>query len=243
MPIVGVIAPTKTTGPIILTPYSAAGSLEDVLERVRLNDAPHFWNDCGKLRMIVSLVSGLHYLHRRGIVHRELKPTDLIVEDDGSIRICGYATSVLEEHRFIRASQVGGPSYMAPEIYDDEHIVAKVRDPKTDVFSFGLILFEIVCGHRVFPSNMSTAVIMRRVMSARPGDRAVIPSSVGPVIRDLILRSWVPLAQKRPTIEALWKQMRDAGFKLFPSVDVRLIAADSESKARDTSQGTARKQH
>jgi serine/threonine protein kinase len=225
MPIVGVIAPTKTAGPIIVTPYSAAGSLEDVLERVRLNNAPDFWNDCGKLRMIVSLVSGLHYLHRRGIVHRELKPADLIVEDDGSIRICGYATSVLEERRFIRASQVGGPSYMAPEIYDDEPQGAKLRDPKTDVFSFGLIVFEIVCGHKVFPSTLSAAVIMRRAMSARAADRAVIPASVGPVVRDLILRSWIPTAQKRLTFEELWKRMRDAEFKLFPSAEVHFRPA------------------
>jgi hypothetical protein len=189
MPIVGVIPPTKTAGPVLLTPFSESGSLENVLDRVRRNDAPSFWNDSGKLRMILSLVSGLRYLHSRGIVHRELKPRDLIAECDGSIRICGYATSILEKYRFIKASQDGGPSYTAPEIYDDGYDGAKVRDPKTDVFSFGLILFEIVSNHKVFPSTISAAVIMRRAMSARPSDRAVIPSDVHGVVRELISRS------------------------------------------------------
>jgi serine/threonine protein kinase len=173
--------------------------------------------------MLVSLVSGLHYLHTRGIVHRDLKPTDLIVQADGSIRICGYATSILEEHHFTKASQVGDPSYMAPEIYDDEREEAKARDPKTDVFSFGLILYEIICGHKVFPPTMSAAVIMRRAMSTRPSDRSVIPANVQPVVREIISRSWVPTAQKRPTFEVLWKRMRDSGFALFPGVDVHFI--------------------
>jgi hypothetical protein len=223
MRIVGVIPPTKTAGPIILTPYSEAGSLADVLERVRRNDPPAFWNDSGKLRMIVGLVSGLDYLHGRGIVHRELKPADPIVESDGSIRICGYATGALEEHRFIRASQVGGPSYMAPERYDEAEDGAKFRDPKRDVFTFGLILYEIVCDHKVFPSTMSAAVIMRRAMSCRPSDRPVIPSDTHPVLRELISRSWIPIAQKRPSFETLWKRMRDCGFKLFPAADVHFV--------------------
>jgi serine/threonine-protein kinase len=227
MPIVGVIPPTKSTGPIFITPYSEVGSLEDVLDRVRRNDAPSFWNDCGKVRMIVSLVSGLHYLHSHGIVHRELKPADLIFNSDGTIRICGYVTSILEEHQFIRASQVNGPSYMAPEIYDDEHEGFKVRDPKTDVFSFGLIVYEIISGHKVFPSSMSAAVIMRRAMSSRPSDRSVIPSDVSPLVRELISRSWVSVSQKRPSFEALWKRMRDMNFKLFPGADVCFIASGS----------------
>jgi serine/threonine protein kinase len=101
MPIVGVILPEKNMGPFLLTPYSQNGSLAVVLERIRLNDPPPLWNDTTKLRMIVSLITGLEYLYNRGIVHRELKPTDLIVESDGTLRICGYSTSVLVEYKFV----------------------------------------------------------------------------------------------------------------------------------------------
>jgi serine/threonine protein kinase len=109
MGIVGLIAPTKTSGPIVITRYSEFGSLSDVLDRVQKNDLPPFWNDAGKLRMIVSLISGLQYLHSQGIVHRELKPTDLIVCFDGSIKICSYLMSILEEFKYTKASQVAAP--------------------------------------------------------------------------------------------------------------------------------------
>jgi serine/threonine protein kinase len=171
--------------------------------------------------MSVGLVSGLIYLHNNGIVHRELKPRDLIVEEDGSLRICGYATSILEEHRFTRASQVGGPSYMAPEIYEDRCDGPKIRDPKSDVFSFGLILYELLFCSRVFPASMSAAVIMRRAMSTRPSDRPKIPPGIHAVLREMIIRCWIATTTKRPTMEDLWKRMREVGFRLFPDLEVK----------------------
>jgi hypothetical protein len=54
MPLLGVVDPVNTTGLILLTPYSESGSFEDVLECLRRNDPPPFWNDAKKLRMIVS---------------------------------------------------------------------------------------------------------------------------------------------------------------------------------------------
>jgi serine/threonine protein kinase len=182
MPIVGIIPPTKIAGPLILTPYSSHGSLEDVLNQVRLNDPPLFWNDVTKLRMIVSLVSGLINLHNNGIVHRELKLRDLIVEDNSSIRICDYAKNILNEHRFTQATQVSDPSYMFPEIYEEKSTSSKFRDPKGDVCSFSLILYELLFGIGVFPSSMSAAVTMRRSMSSRAAHSPKILSEIHPVL-------------------------------------------------------------
>jgi serine/threonine protein kinase len=178
-----------------------------------------------KLRMIISLVSGLNYLHHHGIVHLELKPSDLIVQEDFSLRISDYATSTFEDHGFARASQVGGPSYMAPEIYDDEEDGRRWHDPKTDVFSFGLILYELITGQKVFPATLSAALIMRRAMSNRPRDRPGIPHDINPVLREMITRSWVPNVRLRPTFEIYWKQMREISFKLFPDVHVSVHPA------------------
>jgi serine/threonine protein kinase len=167
-------------------------------------------------------VSGLNYLHHQGIVHRELKPSDLIIFENGSLVISDITTSILEEHNFTRASQVGGPSYMAPEVYDDEQDGNKIRDPKTDIFSFGLILYELLMHQKVFPSSMSAATIMLRAMSTMPNDRPNISSLIHPILRELITRSWNPAPTKRPMMDTLWKRMRDVGFNLFPNVTVTI---------------------
>jgi serine/threonine protein kinase len=223
MPIVGVIPPTRVMGPILLTRYSEIGSLETVLSSVRHDSPPLIWNNQMKLRLIVSLVSGLNYLHKNGIVHRDLKPNDLIVEPNGSVCICGYATSIFEECKYTKASQVGGPSYMAPDVYDDEHDGKKIRDPMTDVFSFALILYEILFEKKVFPQTMSAAVIMRKTLSDKPRDRPVIPSTTHKILQEVISRSWGSMATKRTPMETHWKRMREVDFKLLPDVEVHFF--------------------
>jgi serine/threonine protein kinase len=146
-PIVGLVAPTKTCGPI------------------------------------VSLISGLQYLHSQGIVHRELKPMDLIVCGDQSVQMRGSLQTL---HRHPGASQVGAPGDINTEIDENRTIGTRTRDAKTDAFSFALILFEILFGAKVFPSTLSVAIIMRKEMSWRPADSPVIATTVHPVLQTLI---------------------------------------------------------
>jgi serine/threonine protein kinase len=220
MRLVGIIPPMRGIGPIILTPYHPRGSLEDVLTLIRQRNDHDYRNEATQLRMIVSLVSELNYLHNRSIVHRELKPSDLIVGDDGSLLITDYVTSFLEEHKYTRASQTRGPSYMAPEVYDDQQNGTILGDATSDVFSFGLILYELLTHQKVFPSSMSAALIMRRAMSTSVKERPPVPSDTNAIVRDLITLSWNAAPEKRPMMESLWKSMRGVGFHLFPTVAV-----------------------
>jgi serine/threonine protein kinase len=207
MPIIGLMPPTNDAGPIVLTPYSPLGSLSDVLKRVRQDNPPPFWTEEGKLRIITGLISGFQYLHSQGVVHREVKPSDLIVQKNGSILICGYLTSVLEEYKDTKASQPGALTYMAVELYEDRRDVRRQPDPKTDVFSFGLILYEILCGRQVFPQTLSSPAIMRRAVSAKAEDRPTIPTDLNPILRELIQKSWVCTPSERYSFEEMWNRL------------------------------------
>jgi serine/threonine protein kinase len=219
LPIVGFIPPTKNAGPIILSPFHEGGSLEAVLTRVRRNDPPPFWTTEGKVRVFGGLLSGLLYLHSRGIVHGDLKPSDVIIDSDGSPLLCDFLTAQLEASKFTRASQVGGPSYSAPEVSGSGDAVN--RTLKADVFSFGVILYEILFGTPVFPSTLGTATIWRKALDPKPGARPVIPASAHPALRSCIQRCWVPDPQRRPKLEDLWTLLRDANFG-FPDVPIAL---------------------
>jgi serine/threonine protein kinase len=132
MPIVGLIPPGKRTGTALLTPYSECRSLADVLEQIRRNRPPAFWNSETITKILFNLVTGFKYLHLQGIVRRDLKPSDIIVHPDGTAKICDNMTSFLEDHMFTTVSQAAAPCYMAPEMYGDG---PKETDLRTDVFS------------------------------------------------------------------------------------------------------------
>jgi serine/threonine protein kinase len=211
-----------------LTEFNECGSLEDVLNQVRQNDPPPFWNNETITKIIFSLVTGLEYLHCHGIVHHELKPSDVIVQGDGTAKICGYMTSYLEQHKFTRASQVRPPFHAAPEVYnaddDDDHDDQDVKrkDPKTDVFAFGLIAFELVSITRVFPLTMAPVTIMRKAMSSKPVDRPKLANGVPGVLADLIRRCWVPVPSKRPVFSDILHQLNAIEFRFFPHLNLRL---------------------
>jgi serine/threonine protein kinase len=226
MPIAGFISPTKDAGPIILSAYQESGSLEDVFTRVHRKDPPSFWTDAKKVRVIVGVLSGLLYLHSRGIVHGDLKPSDILLGSDDSIFVCDFVTGKLEDSdmKFTVASQVGSPSYSAPEVSGGGDVTMPTS--KADVFSFGVILYEILSGQRVFARTLSAALIWRKAQDPRPSARPVIPASVHPVLRSCIQRCWVPDPRRRPTLDELWVILRSAHFG-FPEIPIEVIPLSS----------------
>jgi serine/threonine protein kinase len=220
MPISGFLSPAKDAGPIILTPYHEGVSLETVLTRVRRNDPPDFWTDTGKAFLIAGLLSGLLYLHSRGVYHGDLKPSDLIIDSTGSVAIGDFLTCKLEDTKFTVASQVGSPSYSAPEVSGGTDRIEKTA--KADVFSFGIILYEILCGQRVFPSTLAPATIWKKARDPKPSARPMISASIHPTLRSCIQRCWVPDPVKRPKLADIWQQLRDVRFG-FPGAQIEVI--------------------
>jgi serine/threonine protein kinase len=115
-----------------------------------------------------------------GIIHQDLKPSNILLDEKHRQRICDFGSSRDQSLSRTVTGMVGNPLYMPPGLYEDVDYHAKV-----DVFSFSLILYEIVVGRPMFSARLSLLQLALRV--AR-GARADIPATVEPCVAGLIHR-------------------------------------------------------
>lgn len=109
------------------------------------------------------LLTGLGYAHARGIVHRDVKPDNLIFGPDNTLKIMDFGVARLESSSLTMAGSVmGTPSYMAPEMFTGEAI-----DQRSDLFSAGVILYQLLTGAKPF-AGPSMTVIMHQVVNVMP---------------------------------------------------------------------------
>jgi eukaryotic-like serine/threonine-protein kinase len=192
----------ETAGQLWFTmPFVEGESLRDRLRRERqlpVEDA---------LRIATEAARGLDYAHQHGIVHRDIKPENILLTRDGSTLVAdfGIARALTaggqSEGRTVGESEVpltqtglaiGTPAYMSPEQASGD----KNIDARTDVYSLGTVLYEMLAGEAPFTGPTTQAIIARRLTEPAPSVRRLrpnVPESVDEAIR----RSLAPIAADR----------------------------------------------
>jgi len=119
------------------------------------------------LTLGVELARGLAAAHRRGVVHCDVKPQNVMVGDDGVPKLVDFGLArVVQDRDATRSGLVGTPDYMAPEVWAGD-------DPtrRADVYSLGVVLYELCCGTTPFaevaPAELAAAVVGREAPSLR----------------------------------------------------------------------------
>ena len=139
------------------------------------------------LQITRQLVDALRYCHERGIVHRDLKPENVLITSEGQVKLVDFGIALLRGARrltFRRLSNsVGTPDYMAPEQVRGER-----GDARTDVYSVGVMLFEMVTGEVPFQGDNALAVMSQRVNSEAPLLRRV-RSDLPPQLEAVLFRA------------------------------------------------------
>ena len=158
------------------------------------------------LRIARQICSGLHVAHEAGIIHRDVKSQNILIQPNGDLKIMdfGIARPLESKGLTMDGSVMGTPEIMAPE-----QAMGQATDSRTDIYSAGCVFFELFTGTRPFTSKSMTELLMKHVNETPPTPRSV-RASVPPQVEAIILR----MMQKTPA----------ARFQTFAEVHAALAA-------------------
>jgi serine/threonine-protein kinase len=114
------------------------------------------------VRIVDQVLAGLQYSHEHGVVHRDIKPGNVMVGADGQVKISDFGIAMIESSSMTAAGGlIGTPAYMSPEQF-----MGELADARTDVYSAGVLLYQLLAGERPFQGSFT--VIMHKVMNTAP---------------------------------------------------------------------------
>ena len=177
-----------------------------------------------KLQIATELCTALLYAHRVGIIHRDVKPGNIMLAEDGSVKILdfGLARWVVDANSLgltQTGTLMGSPHYLSPE-----QISGQPVDQRSDIFAVGAVFYELLTYQKAFPGE-SMATVLHRIMSADPTPVRAISADLEPELEAIIGRA----LQKAPAdrYSTLQEMLQD-----LARVRPRLGASDDQTRSQ-----------
>jgi len=219
----------------IIMDYMSGGTLSD---RIR---------DLGKMpvgeavQVIMQIAAALDVAHRNGLVHRDVKPDNIMFAADGTPKLADLGVAKIDDDRrtmvTLTGMIIGTPAYMSPEQLMDSHKI----DARADIYSLGVVLYEMLAGRR--PNSGSTAVeLLAKAIKGEPlPDIRKICPEVSAAIAYVLSLMCAPKPEERPatSIEAAELLQKAVTGKLVlpkkpPGVTVMTVAGGETRRKRKT---------
>src|SRR5512140_626125 len=133
----------------------------------RITDRPITYPEIGAM-VVLQVCRALAHAHAHGILHRDVKPENIMIRTDGVVKLMDFGISHMVdlERLTVTGQLLGSPAYMAPE-----HVEGRPLDFRTDVFAAGIVLYQLTVGKLPFEGKNRLGRIILRAMAAQPGDR------------------------------------------------------------------------
>ena len=137
-----------------------------------------------KMDIIIQICDGLNYAHHHGIIHRDIKPGNIIITQEGRPKITDFGIAkAAASSTTVLGTILGTPGYMSPE-----QITGKPVDHRTDIFSLGTVFYEFLTGEKAFPGKNLTEILYR-VVNESPIPPAIVNPGLQNGLNDLILKT------------------------------------------------------
>ncbi|HEY0725300.1 MAG TPA: serine/threonine-protein kinase, partial [Pyrinomonadaceae bacterium] len=138
------------------------------------------------------LCAGLAAVHERGVLHRDLKPANIMLDEHGEVRITDFGIAALASD-VDRREMSGTPAYMSPEQLEGRELT-----PKSDIYSLGLVLYEVFTGKKAFEASSMQDLLRLRRSDSTPTSPAQYVPELDPLIERVIFRCLEREPSKRP---------------------------------------------
>ncbi|TKY75293.1 Serine/threonine-protein kinase HT1 [Spatholobus suberectus] len=176
---------TKPPNLYLVTEYMSGGSMFDFLHKQKtVLTLPSL------LKVAIDVSEGMKYLHQNDIIHRDLKAANLLIDENGVVKVADFGVARVHDQSGIMTAETGTYRWMAPEVI--EH---KPYDHKADVFSFAIVLWELLTGklpyEHLSPMQAAVGVIQK-------GLRPKIPWHTHPKLVELLHWCWHQDPSLRP---------------------------------------------
>ncbi|KAJ9704523.1 hypothetical protein PVL29_002874 [Vitis rotundifolia] len=174
---------TRPPSLYIVTEFMSGGSVYDYLHKQKgVFKLPTL------LKVAIDVSKGMNYLHQNNIIHRDLKAANLLMDENEVVKVADFGVARVKAQSGVMTAETGTYRWMAPEVI--EH---KPYDHKADVFSFGIVLWELLTGKLPYeyltPLQAAVGVVQK-------GLRPTMPKNTHPKLAELLERCW----QQDPTL-------------------------------------------
>jgi len=152
--------------PYIVMPFVVSGTLAGILRNQRLS--------LSEVRRVMTQIGdALSYAHARGMVHRDIKPSNMLIDESGNCLLTdfGLARMTEGEDKLTESGAVmGTPAYMSPE-----QGTGSTTDQRSDIYSLGIILYEMLTGRVPYTAETPVAVVFKHIQDPLPSARQFNP--------------------------------------------------------------------
>jgi len=194
----------------IITEYMPNGDLFN-----RLHSKPNIITPTMRSIIALDVARGVEYLHSKSIIHRDLKSLNILLDKDFRAKICDFGMVRTKELKRRMTGLIGTPSWMAPEVLLSYHNY----DEKVDVYSFAIILWELLTGSPPF-KNTSPSELCNFV--AERGGRLPIPENTPKKLSNLIQKCWDQDPSHRPSMDKVVQMLLEKSYH-YPGTDEELF--------------------
>ena len=140
-------------------------------------------------------------LHSQNLINGNLKPENVLIDDDYKPHLTDFCLLKIFESDLSKNPCCGTAAYMAPEV-----ITSDILNEKTDVYSFGILMFEVVTGTRAYAEQSNKGFIgaANLLMKVVNGFRPIFSTEVKPTLKQMIEKCWSEDPYKRPTFSEIY---------------------------------------